>query len=196
MSYIISITQTKGGATKTTTSINCALLHKSELELWNRTMNQVLNRSLVDSQSDSIVYALKIELITSLDKHKKSNLSHAILPLLSALSSKDGVNIELVCTFSRTLCELIVTDITKYFKLKSSGDLLSSIERLRTEGVVSPWISSYMHGIRILGNKSVHPPKNKPKYYPANLSLSDLSSALIGVKSLLDFWESNKFKNN
>lgn len=51
---------------------------------------------------------------------------------------------------------------------------MSSIERLRSEGFISPWISSYMLGIRVLGNKSVHPPRNIPKYKANNLELGDL----------------------
>ena len=114
-----------------------------------------------------------------------------VVPLYSAISNKEGLNIELVCTFSRTLCELIVTGVSKQHNVKVSGDLLSSIERLRTEGIVSPWISSYMHGIRVLGNKSVHPPKSPPKFKPNKLEIGDLASALMGIRSLLEFWDEN-----
>ena len=48
-----------------------------------------------------------------------------------------------------------------------------------------------MHGIRVLGNKSVHPPKKPPKYKPDKLELGDLASALMGIRSLLEFWREN-----
>jgi len=176
---------------KRTKSIHCSLLHKEELDLWNSTMNSTLSRSSVDPKSNPMIDALKMELVNLLDRHKSGSLKDGVVPLYSALSTKDGLNIELVCTFSRTLCELIVRDVSRQHNLKASGDLLSSIERLRTEGVVSPWISSYMHGIRVLGNKSVHPPKKTPKYKPNKLEIGDLASALMGIRSLIEFWEEN-----
>jgi hypothetical protein len=176
---------------KNTKSIHCSLLHKEELDLWNSTMNSTLSRSSIDPKANPMIDALKMELVNLLDQHKTGSLKDGVAPLYSALSTKDGLNIDLVCTFSRTLCELIVRDVSKQHNLKASGDLLSSIERLRTEGVISPWISSYMHGIRVLGNKSVHPPKKPPKYKPDKLELGDLASALMGIRSLLEFWREN-----
>ena len=111
---------------------------------------------------------------------------------MSTLSVKGPLTIELVCTFSRTLCELIVRETVKKAGLKQSGDLLSSIERLRSSGVISPWISSYMHGVRVLGNKSVHPNKKTPKYKPERLDISDLSASLMAIRCLLDFWVHNR----
>lgn len=176
---------------KGTKSIHCSLLHRQELELWNDTMNATLRRSSVDPSSNPMIEALKLELLNLLDKHKVGELMDGVVPLYSAISNKEGLNIELVCTFSRTLCELIVTGVSKQHNVKVSGDLLSSIERLRTEGIVSPWISSYMHGIRVLGNKSVHPPKSPPKFKPNKLEIGDLASALMGIRSLLEFWDEN-----
>jgi hypothetical protein len=176
---------------KSTKSIHCSLLHKDELCIWNDSMNRALSRSSVDPSADPMLEALKLELLSVLDGHKEGVLKDGVNPLLSALSTKDGLNIELVCTFSRTLCELIVRDTCRRHSVKSSGDLLSSIERLRTEGIASPWVCSYMHGIRVLGNKSVHPPKSLPKFKPSKLEIRDLSAALIGIRSLLEFWQIN-----
>jgi hypothetical protein len=80
----------------------------------------------------------------------------------------------------------------KSANLNTSGDLLSCIERLRSEGIISPWVSSYMHGIRVLGNKSVHPAKTPPKYKPTDLDVFDLSSSLIAIRCLLEFWKKQK----
>jgi hypothetical protein len=48
-----------------------------------------------------------------------------------------------------------------------------------------------MHGIRIMGNKSVHPPKKTPKYKPLKLETGDLASTLMGIRILIEFWEKN-----
>lgn len=178
---------------KTTKCINCSLLHMEELNLWNKTMNSVLGRSSIDPKSNPIIDTLKMDLINILEKHKSSTLSDGIVPLYSALNTKQGLNIELVCTFARTLCELIVNDVNNKHNIKTSSDLLSSIEKLRNDGIISPWISSYMHGIRIMGNKSVHPPKKTPKYSPIKLETGDLASTLMGIRLLLEFWEKNTY---
>jgi len=49
-----------------------------------------------------------------------------------------------------------------------------------------------MHGIRILGNKSVHPNKVAPSYEPKILGENDLTNALTGIKAILDFYQKTK----
>lgn len=171
-------------------SMHCSLLHIDEMELCNQEMNQTLNRSSIDD-TDPVLQELRSEIRDLLEDHKTGLLRDAIKPLIHALSSKEGLNIELVCTFSRTLCELIVREAGKKKSIKTSGDLLNSIENLRSSGCISPWIASYMHSVRIMGNKSVHPSKSPPKYIPSKLDESDLMSSLIAIKALLNFWQQN-----
>lgn len=171
-------------------SMHCSLLHIDEMELCNQEMNQTLNRSSIND-TDPVLQELRSETRDLLEDHKTGLLSKATEPLIHALSSKEGLNIELVCTFSRTLCELIVREVGKKKSVKTSGDLLSSIENLRSSGFISPWIASYMHSVRIMGNKSVHPSKSPPKYIPSKLDESDLMSSLIAIKALLNFWQKN-----
>jgi hypothetical protein len=170
------------------TTISCSLFLKSELELWNSSMDATLGRKNINTKDFEFVGILRQEIIGLLENVNNTSLQPATTPLRDALSNHNSLSIELICTFSRTLCELIVVELHKSANLKPSGDLLSNIERLRSEGIISPWISSYMHGIRILGNKSVHPAKSPPKYKPAELDVLDLTSSLIAVRCLLEFW--------
>lgn len=176
---------------KKSTTIHCSIFYTELVELFNTTMNQFLNRSYIDSDANPILNALIIELKTILQGLEKGTLEEGVNPLFSALSVKENINIELICTFSRTLCELIVKEIHVKHKIKVSGDLLNSIEKLRNENILSPWICSYMHGLRILGNKSVHPHNQPPQYMPKTLDYNDLLIALTGAKALIEFYKSN-----
>ena len=173
-------------------SIRCSIFYTELLEEFNTLMNKSLNRTFAESGSNSILSALINELKIELSKFLDTELNEGATPLLSALSVKGAINIQLVCTFARTLCELIVKETLASREKKVSGDLLSSIERLRNDGIASPWICSYMHGIRILGNKSVHPNKVTPSYEPKILGENDLTNALTGIKAILDFYQKTK----
>ena len=72
---------------------------------------------------------------------------------------------------------------------KPSGDLLNSIEKLRKTGMIAPWVSSYMNGLRVVGNKSVHPAHKIPKYLPQQLGSADLVTTMSAARCLLDFWD-------
>ena len=173
-------------------SIRCSIFYTELLEEFNTLMNKSLNRTFAESGSNSILSALINELKVELSKYLNAELNEGATPLLSALSVNGDINIQLVCTFARTLCELIVKETLASREKKVSGDLLSSIERLRNDGIASPWICSYMHGIRILGNKSVHPNKVAPSYEPKILGENDLTNALTGIKAILDFYQKTK----
>lgn len=173
-------------------SIRCSIFYTELLEEFNTLMNKSLNRTFAKSGSNTILSALINELKVELSKFLDTELNEGATPLLSALSVKGAINIQLVCTFARTLCELIVKETLDSRGKKVSGDLLSSIERLRIDGIASPWICSYMHGIRILGNKSVHPNNATPSYEPKILGENDLTNALTGIKAILDFYQKSK----
>jgi len=173
-------------------SIRCSIFYTELLEEFDALMNESLNRTFAKSGSNSILSALINELKVELSKLLDTELNEGATPLLSALSVKGDINIQLVCTFARTLCELVVKETLGSRERKVSGDLLSSIERLRNDGIASPWICSYMHGIRILGNKSVHPNKSTPSYEPKILGENDLTNALTGIKAILDFYQKTK----
>lgn len=173
-------------------SIRCSIFYTELLEEFNTQMNKSLNRTFAKSGANSILSALINELKVELSKYSQNELKEGAIPLLSSLSIKGEINIQLVCTFARTLCELIVKETLASRGRKVTGDLLSSIEQLRNDGIASPWVCSYMHGIRILGNKSVHPNKSTPLYEPKTLGENDLTNALTGIKAILDFYNKTR----
>jgi hypothetical protein len=173
------------------TTINCSIFYTSLVELFNNTMNQYLNRKYINHDSNPILNSLILDIKTILMNQEKGSLDEGVKPLFDALSVKDKINVELICTFSRTLCEIVVREIQLKHNIKFSGDLLNSIEKLRSENIIAPWISSYMHGIRILGNKSVHPMNQPPLYSPKSLDYNDLLISLTGIKAIIEFYNSN-----
>lgn len=111
-------------------------------------------------------------------------LRKAADPLSDTLQSPGGLTVELVCTFARVWAEQLVTYLLEEANVKPSGEFLRSIEKLRENGLVSPWIAGYMHTCRILGNKSVHPPKKPPAYAPSSLTSTDLVTVLSALHAL------------
>ncbi len=169
-------------------TIGCALFQRAELDAWSASMNQVLGRSSAAAEGDPLIDALRAEVLALAGPHRDGVLEPGLKPFTETLKVQGPLCIELVCTFSRTLCEIIVRECLKTQGTKPSGDLLNSIEKLRQSGKVAPWVCSYMHGIRVLGNKSVHPATEPPRYVPSTLDGSDLVSSLAAVRCLLQFW--------
>jgi hypothetical protein len=167
----------------------CTLLQLDEVERFNTAMNETLGRSSIGADGDPIIVALRQEVLTFASRYKDGPLNPALRPLFEALNGKGDLCIELICTFSRTLCEVMVRECLVLQGQKPSGDLLSSIEKLRKTGMIAPWVSSYMHGLRVLGNKSVHPAHSPPKYVPQHLGSADLVSAMSAARCLLSFWD-------
>jgi len=168
--------------------VSCTLLQMDEVDSFNCAMNTTLGRSTV-GDGDPMISALRTEVLTLAARYKDGPLKPALGPLYEALNVQGDLCIELICTFSRTLCEVMVRECLKMRGQKSSGDLLNSIEKLRKTGMIAPWVSSYMHGLRVVGNKSVHPAHKPPKYLPAQLGSADLVTTMSAARCLLDFWD-------
>ena len=169
--------------------VSCTLLQLEEVNRFDVEMNRSLGRASIGVDGDPMIGALRSEVLTLAYRYRDGVLQPALRPLYEALNVQGELCIELICTFSRTLCEVMVRECLKIKGQKPSGDLLNSIEKLRKTGFIAPWVSSYMHGLRVLGNKSVHPAHSPPKYLPQNLGSADLVSAMSAVRCLLAFWD-------
>jgi len=170
-------------------SIRCALLQVDELEAWDASMNRALGRVYVGGHEDPLLDALRREVLEQALPLREGPLAPALVPLVEALRGQGPLCVELVCTFSRTLAERIVNESIQASGKKPGGDLLSKIEDLRKGGSIAPWVCSYMHGLRVLGNKSVHPPNQPPRYLPQKLGKEDLLAALSATGCLLSLWQ-------
>ena len=90
--------------------ICCTLLQKEELDQWNLAMNKSLSRSSIGIDDDGVILALRTEVLSLARKHKDGVLQPALRPLVEALQVQGALCIELICTFTRTLCEVTVRE--------------------------------------------------------------------------------------
>lgn len=57
----------------------------------------------------------------------------------------------------RSLAEALAAELLVMFKLKSdSANLIAYVQRLEESKKISPWITSYFHILRLLGNEAAH----------------------------------------
>ncbi|EED33602.1 hypothetical protein NOR53_1128 [gamma proteobacterium NOR5-3] len=162
------------------------LLNRSEIDAFSTAMDQVLGRSVERVLNNPVAEPLRLQLIESLGELPKS-LRTAAEPLMDTLISSEGLTVELVCAFARSWVEHMVMHLLQSNGLKPAGVLIGAIEQAREAELISPWIASYMHTCRIMGNKSVHPP-NSPPAYPANRLLSaDLVNVMAAMHALAVF---------
>lgn len=82
---------------------------------------------------------------------------------------------------SRKLTEALTKELTEMYLPKSNDKTLDSyIRRLEETKKISPWMTSYMHVIRILGNEAAHYNKEQQKRpeRPAGKDLTVIHAAL------------------
>ena len=153
-----------------------------EAEAFSKAMDEALGRGIERIVEHPVAEPLRLQLLETLDL-LPDDLKEGAAPLMGALDSEDGLTVEVVCTFARKWTEVLVHDILK----KGSGDdLCSAIEKLRQQKIVSPWMASYMHTCRVMGNKAVHDRKSQPEYYD-KLHGSDLIVVMSAVNALAKF---------
>lgn len=149
--------------------ISSSVYYDKTYVYFGKSMNKKLIEVAWDEQADLSKDA-KVEYGESLEIRVKNT------EFLKRLKSKDlpqslASYIEMsITTFSidlpslsadiiqcRTLVEALAFEICKKHQLKTeSSNLIAYIERLEKSGKISPWITSYFHVIRLLGNEVAH----------------------------------------
>ncbi len=159
-----------------------------ELEDWDKAMNESLGRSYIPAGNDAAIKSLCREITALSGAHRSGPLASALQPLLTSIGSGEHLCIENVCVFGRKLAELLVAVLLDRAGCKPADNLMVCIDDLRKSGTVAPWITSYMHSLRIFGNETVHSRDEQIDYYPPRLSHGDLVSVLSAIRALLAFW--------
>ena len=105
------------------------------------------------------------------------------------------ISIDHIATQARILAELLVNIWAKNYQVKLKDDLFQNLEEIQKKGILSRWLMSYLHTIRILGNTSVHFQAQEDRF-PNSLTDMDLLvllSSLIRVLELSQEWLELKF---
>jgi hypothetical protein len=89
-----------------------------EVDSFDVAMNTSLARSTVGN-GDPMIPALRTEVLTLTSRYKDGPLKPALGPLYEVLNVQGDLCIELICTFSRTLCEVMVRECLFYEKAKA-----------------------------------------------------------------------------
>ena len=149
-------------------TISLALSYRNQLEDANVAMTKPWVESMSDTMETRYSRPCGIKSWSTPDAIKKAPLSRSAAPDRS-LAVQGALCIELICTFARALCELT----TKHSgpRQEPSGDLLSSIEKLRRtvlRGSAPICMDSASSATKASAADS------PPRYEPQRLDTSDL----------------------
>jgi hypothetical protein len=157
----------------------------AEAEILSKAMDEHLGRIRIVAKNGPIEEGLRKELDRLLS-HVAHLPSERVPPNLAELRtsvlSEESRALEIGIS-SRRLVEFMVS---RLLKKKGRGELLADIEALSTIGV-APWIRSYMHTLRVIGNEQAHS-KNVESRHPGHITDRDLTACLFCLQRVLDFW--------
>ena len=171
-----------------THTIQFVVYEKQQLPAWDAAMNTIMGRSLIAGGTDAVLTSLCQEIVHIIRSQPDVRLAGATGPLADALLRTNLLSIENICVWGRKLVEAMLAVLLPNLGIKPDRELASNIEALGRSKSVAPWITSYMHSLRIFGNESVHARSDAPGYHPARLDHGDLVSALSAIRSLLTIW--------
>ena len=160
----------------------------ADAEMFSVAMDEHLGRIKIVARNGPIEEGLKKELdrlLTRAASLPADRVPPHLADLRRSIMSEESRALEIGIS-SRRLVEFIVG---RLLRRKSRGDLLHDIEGLADAGV-APWIRSYMHTLRVIGNEQAHV-RNVETRHPRHITDRDLTACLFCVQRLLDFWVSS-----
>ena len=141
--------------------------------------------------TDETTRALRLELISQLENAPTRCPDDAVLSeLKGALSSNEPRLLE-VTILARRLAE--ATALIVLGEGAKRLNLYDSIERTREHGV-APWIATYLHTLRVLGNEVAHERRSARRTppHPTEEDSRTLLLCLLRVASFLRDWDLSK----
>lgn len=166
-------------------SFQVILFKESEAMDFSNAMDQVLGRGVERIVEHPVAEPLRLKVREALGQ-LPHQLREAANPLDDALSDADGLTVERICAFSRAWVEQLAHQLLVSEGISVTRELMKNIQKLEECKHISPWILSYMHTCRIMGNKAVHARHKKPQYHDC-LHGSDLVVVLSAVLALSKF---------
>lgn len=98
-----------------------------------------------------------------------------------------------LCSYSRKIVEVLLAEQLSFED--SNKKLQSSIDSYLRQGNVSPWITSYMHVIRVLSNNQIHYSKYNNKI-PNEVQNRDQQILLGCLYQITDYWLQITYSNS
>ena len=176
-----------------TTGINFVVLEDSECAAWNDAMNQALGRTFASDEGYAGAAAeLRTRLAEQVDAVLACKPGGALGPVLGDLKQalslgERDLSIQYLGMLGRQVAEAMAARLCQDLGLAAGDSIYGNIERLQKGTRISPWIKSYLHSLRTLGNESVHATEPDERI-PNSLAAGDLVIILGNLARVLDFY--------
>ena len=156
---------------------------------WSEAMDRRLGRTMSHDARSRVVRELAAELLPLLARHTRGPLASAAVELDACLRRPDDLAFDRLAVFARKYTELVAKARLHEASLSHRGILLNDIETLREARIAAPWVTSYMHQLRIFGNEGVHPRTDAVRFSPPTPGSLDVIGLLVALRAIAGFWE-------
>ncbi|PIJ61038.1 hypothetical protein [Mesotoga sp. H07.pep.5.3] len=172
-------------------SLNLFVYESEKLELVKNALYTIRERHSIRGDIVGDILSSLINQVTdqicSLQNLRVSASLKRTLNDLKQLLGYEPVSIQSINSNSRIVIEYMAKDLINAFEIETPDDrLYTLIDSLRSK--LSPWVISYMHAIRLIGNSCSHSSNLKRGYVPENMEKSDLLAVLGALTNLLSLW--------
>ena len=179
-------------------SLNLFVYESEKLELVRNALYTIRERHGIRGDIVGDILSSLINQVTdqicSLQNLRVSASLKRTLNNLKQLLGYEPVSIQSINSNSRIVIEYMAKDLINAFEIETPDDrLYTMIESLRSK--LSPWVISYMHAIRLIGNSCSHSSNPKSDYVPESMEKSDLLAVLGALTNLLSLWKSIRGDN-
>lgn len=179
-----------------TRTIGLVLYEQGEVEQWSEVMNAVLQRPVIEADAEQTTRILRKQLIEKLGALPcpPGPMEELRRDLHAFLCKPGAVAIQEYGRFGRMLAEVVSSSICHDLGLPAEKNAFANIERIHATKRVAPWINSYLHCLRILGNESVHSADSLQRQ-PRALESHDLVVLFANLQRVIEFyeiWQSNR----
>ena len=161
-------------------------IHEARIEELSLAMDSRLNRVAVSLPATAHLQQVCKDIADLAAAHSriKGGGGAVLSELAGVVRDPARVSIELFSA-SRRLAEAVVMDLSGPHR--ADGVLWKGIDGLSALGY-APWLGSYLHVLRILGNETVHFHEKDLRRQPVHLVQADLALCLTVIQRVLRLW--------
>lgn len=118
---------------------------------------------------------------------KSSPMHRALGDLYRRLDPESPRSVQEIAQAGRGLAEALSAELCEIHQLRGSANTFANLSQLEKQQGVAPWILSYLHTMRTLGNEASHVVQEGKSRRPDVLDHDDLLVLLANIRRVLDF---------
>ena len=164
-----------------------------DLNAWSLAMDESLGRTFA-CESDYGGAAMELrarlteQIAALLQDEDDEGLKGVLRDAGTAMARPETeLAIQQVGVLGRLTAEAMAVRLCRDLEIAPGKNAFGNIEQLERSGIISKWINSYLHSLRILGNESVHLAERHQRI-PKVLAVGDLIVILSNMVRVLDFY--------